>query len=90
MRDSTSDLYINWVADFPNYLNPEFVESKFPVDDLKQKSVREKIGNTRAFLQYALQQGKFPSPSNRRIVLGEPEAGGKRPIRFDLDRTGDK
>ena len=86
VRNSTSNLCINWVADVANYLNPEFVETKFPINDIKQKSVREKIGNTRSFLQYALKQGKFSSPSNRRIVLGEPEADGGRPIQFVIDR----
>jgi hypothetical protein len=81
-------LCINWLADGPNWISPDFIHLKFPQvlpQDREYLEVQRKIEHTRSFMQHAIELGPFAGSSNRRILL-EPTEDGRRIIRFVLDR----
>lgn len=81
-------LCLNWLADWPNQISPDFIHSKFPPvlpEDREYLRVQRKIEHTRAFMRHAIESGPFIGPSNRRILL-QPTGDGRRFIRFVLDR----
>ena len=83
-------LCLNWLADGPNYINPNFIEAKFPPYDISTKEgqvVRSKIQNTRRFMEYALKLDCAEGPINRKVVI-EPAGDGMNIIKFILDSAG--
>lgn len=87
----TKELAINWIADGPNFISPDFLHTKFARPAAEDtKPAKRKYRNTHRFLCKALEQrsqhGLFLSPENRRIVLGPyNEKLGGRPVQFVLD-----
>lgn len=84
-------LALNWMADWPNWIAPEFVREKFPSCNASTAGfdrVQRKIENTCAFAEYANvirgKHGCFASPDNRRIQLDDVGDGLKR-VRFIID-----
>lgn len=79
-------LCLNWLADGPNYINPEFISTKFPQCDSSTPEgliALQKIENTRSFMEYVLRLDRAKGPENRAIVL-EPVGNGMNSIRFVL------
>lgn len=83
-------LCLNWLADGPNYISPDFIDAKFPPYDLTTEEgqiVHSKIQNTREFMEHALKLNRAKGPVNRKVVL-EPAGNGMSKIRFILDSDG--
>jgi len=80
-------LCLNWLADGPNYINPEFVSTKFPLCDSLTKEgliALQKIENTRSFMEDVLRLDRANGPENRKVVL-KPLGNGMNSISFVLE-----
>lgn len=79
---------INWIADFANFISPEFLLDKFPSFEPNSRE-EAKVNNTVKFLSFALEQkiqhGPFRSPKNRKIILEPCPDLGCRIVRFVSD-----
>jgi hypothetical protein len=81
-------LCLNWLADAPNFISPDWVHTKFPEvnpEDAEYASVQGKVENTQTFMREVIGLAPFVGPANRRMVL-ESRGEKGRLIRFVLDR----
>lgn len=87
---------INHIADFANYIEPNFFKKNY-LDNLKEDEKNEKIiikiENTKKFLKFVgdrkRESGGFPSPLNRKVVLGNEVVERMRAVRFVIDEETD-
>lgn len=82
-------LCINWLSDSFNYINPKFIDCKFPkfnVDTNEGVSAQSKVRNTRAFMEHVVSLNAEVGPINRKVVL-EPAGNGMNSIRVVLDNS---